>query len=316
MPEMLERDYTMEDLLMLERAQVFHNAFLTDEGSFTAAFPSFIAPFAANFQTAIDDADAMPSSYEIDTEIAVVTNELNNLLPSGQRAIQKLYSYVDIIWNDKVVLKTFGKDIYEEARTSARKMKELLEFANRRAEMPKYKPSLIAAGYTQADIDELKTIEDEIDAKIKEQKDMMADRLDSTLARIKALNEVWGFMKQINKASKVVFVDNPAKLELYLLYPTQHSSLPKVKNLTAVFEGVPVPNGELNWDFVFGGIDYEIQRSDVPLGQPPGTFVPIVTVQNNSYSDIVGGGQTYYYRVRAKNASLSGAWSDVAQMDT
>lgn len=310
------REFTMEDLVMLERAQVFHNAFLTDEGSFTAAFPHLMAPFAADFQTAIDEADAIPSGSEVDAEIAVVTEELNDLLPLGQKALQKLFTYANVAFNSKAKVNLFGKNKYEKARTSDLRMKELLEQAHRQAEVADYKTALLAAGYTQADIDELQTISDDIDAKNALQEDMLSSRGDKSEARIIAYNKVWGFMKQINTASKVVFVDNPAKIELYLLYPTHHSNLSKVQNLTAVFEGVPVPNGVLNWSFVFGGIDYEIQRSDVPLGQPPGTFIPIVTVQNNSYEDIVGGGQTYYYRVRAKNGSLTGAWSDVAQMDT
>lgn len=316
MAQAIVREFNMEDLLMLERAQIFHNAFIVDDADFIAAFPHLALPFATDFQTAIDEADAIPSGSEVDAEIAVVTEELNNLLPLGQKALQKLFTYANVAFNSKAKVNLFGKNKYEKARTSDLRMKELLEQANRQAEVAVYKTALLAAGYTQADIDELKTISDDIDAKNALQEDMLSSRGDKSEARIIAYNKVWGFMKQINIASKVVFVDNPAKIELYLLYPTHHTSLGKVQNLTAVFEGAPVPNGVLNWDFVFGGIDYEIQRSDVPVGQPPGTFVDLITVQNNTYTDFVGGGQTFYYRVRAKNASLTGAWSDIAQMDT
>lgn len=316
MPEQIERDYTMDDLAMLVRAQVFHNAFVIDKATFVADFPHLDDPFAADFQTAIDAADAIPSSQEIDGQIVEATFNLNEQLPIARKALQKLYTYIDIVWPKGQKNSLFGRIKYEKVRQSHSGLKELLEQGHRQAEVPAQKTELLAAGYTQAAIDELQTIMTTIDTLLAEQEDLKGARFEKTRNRILALNHVWSFMKQINVASKVSFAENTAKLELYLLYPTQHSSLGKVQNLTAVFEGVPVPNGELNWDFVFGGIDYEIQRSDVPLGQPPGPFLPIVTVQNNSYSDIVGGGQTYYYRVRAKNASLSGAWSDVAQMDT
>ncbi len=316
MANSIEREYDLEDLVMLERAQIFHNAFVIDDAEFIAAFPHLAAPFAANFQAAIDAADAIPSGSEVDAQITVVTEQLNNKMVEGQKALQKLFTYVELAFDTKNMLNAFGKPKYEKARTSDLRMKELLEQANRNAEVAENKAALIAAGYTQADIDGLLTICDEIDAKNAQQEDMKSDRIIKSGVRITAYNAVWGFMKQINKASKVVFVDNPAKIEFYLLYPTHHTSLGKVQNLTAVFEGAPVPNGVLNWDFVFGGIDYEIQRSDVPVGQPPGTFVDLITVQNNTYTDFVGGGQTFYYRVRAKNASLTGAWSDIAQMDT
>lgn len=316
MPEMIERNFDMEDIAMLERAQVFHNSFVIDDAAFIAAFPHLALPFATNFQAAIDAADALPSGYEIDVQIAVVTEELNNMLPLGQRALQKLYTYVDLVWNSKVKLNAFGKSRYEKARNSATRLKELLEFAHRQAEMADNKAALLAAGYTQAAIDELKTIEDNIDAKNAEQEDMFASRGSKTQERVVALNTVWGFMQQINKASKVVFVDNPAKIELYLLYPTSYSSLGKVQNLAAVLDGGPPLNAQLSWNFVTGGIDYEIERSSVPLGQPAGTFVPIATVQNDEYVDIIGGGESLYYRVRARNSSLTGAWSDVVQLDT
>lgn len=315
MANLIERDFNMEDLVMLERAQVFHNAFEIDDVDFIPAFPFLAPPFAANFQTAIDTADAIPSGYEIDAQIAVVTEELNNILPLAQKAMQKLFTYVDVTWNSTVKLKAFGKSKYEKARNSALKMKELLEFAHRQAEVLTNKTPLLASGYTQADIDGLLTLCDAIDAKNAEQEDMLAGRGEQTQARVLALNTVWGFMQQINKASKVVFVDNPAKIELYLLYPTSYSSLGKVQNLDAVIDGGPPLKALVSWDFVTGGIDYEIERSAVPLGNPVGAFIPIVTVQNDNYADTIGGGQTYYYRVRAKNSTLTGAWSDVFRVD-
>lgn len=316
MSDLIVREFTMEDLLMLERAQVFHNAFLTDDADFIAAFPLFTLPFATDFQAAIDAADAIPSGYEIDAQIAVVTEDLNQILILGQKALQKLYTYVDLTWTNKKMYNVFGRSKYEKARNSDLKMKELLELAHRQAEITENKTPLLATGYTQADIDELGAISDSIDAKNAEQEDMMANRGKLTQERVVALNNVWNFMKQINKASKVVFVDNPAKIELYLLYPTSYSSLGKVQNLSAVLDGGPPLKAILGWDFVTGGIDYEVERSAVPLGMPEGAFVPIVTVQDNNYTDLIGGGESLYYRVRTKNATLTGAYSDVFRLDT
>lgn len=316
MAKSIERLYDMEDLAMLERGQIFHNAFLIDDPDFVAAFPHLAPPFAPNMQTAIDTADALPSGAEIDAEIAVVTEELNAIMPLGQRAMQILFTYVALAWNSNAKSNLFGKSKYEKARNSVLKMKELLELANRQAEVPANKTALIAVGYTQIAITELKTISDDLDAKNQEQVDMMAARGQKTETRIIALNAVWSFMMQINKASKVVFVDNPAKIELYLLYPTQYSSLGKVQGLTGILEGLPSLHVKLNWLFVTGGIDYEIERSAVPVGQPIGPLIPLATIQNNDYTDIIGGSQSLYYRVRARNGSLTGAWSDVVQVDS
>lgn len=40
MPEPIERDYTLDDLQMLQRAQVFHNNFVVDKAAFVADFPN------------------------------------------------------------------------------------------------------------------------------------------------------------------------------------------------------------------------------------------------------------------------------------
>ncbi len=316
MANSIEREYDLEDLVMLERAQVFHNAFLNDDVSFIAAFPHLAPPFAADFQAAIDTADAIPSGSEVDALITVVTEQLNKKIVDGQKAMQKLFAYVELAFDDKNMLNVFGKPKYEKARTSDLRMKELLEQANRNAEVADNKAALLAAGYTQADIDGLLTICDEIDAKNAEQEDMLSDRIIKSGVRVNAYNTVWGFMKQINKASKVVFVDNPAKIEFYLLYRTHYTSLGKVQNLNAVLDGGPPLNAQLSWDFVTGGIDYEVEKSAVPIGQPAGVFSPLITVQNNNYVDPVGGGESLYYRVRAKNLTLTGAYSDVFRLDT
>jgi len=316
MANSIEREYDLEDLVMLERAQVFHNAFVIDDAEFIAAFPFLADPFAANFQTAIDAADAIPSGSEVDALITVVTQQLNNIVVDGQKAMQKLFAYVEVAFDTKNMLNVFGKPKYEKARTSDLRMKELLEQANRNAEVAENKAALIAVGYTQADIDGLLTICDAIDEKNAQQEDMMSNRIIKSGVRINAYNAVWGFMKQINKASKVVFVDNPAKIEFYLLYPTHYSSLGKVQNLNVVLDGGPPLKAIMNWDFVSGGLDYEVERSAVPLGLPEGAFIPIVTVQDNNYVDLIGGGQTYYYKVRAKNLTLTGAYSDVFRLDT
>lgn len=316
MSESVEREYDIEDLLMLERAQVFHDNFVDDKAAFTADFPHLADPFAGDFQAAIDAADAIPLSSTVEAQIAVVTEQLNDQMPLGRKALQKLYTYVELVWNSKARDNEFGRNKYEKARSSQVKMKELLELANAAAEVPANKTELLAAGYTQAAIDELLTIMTAIDTLNAQQEKLLSGRGVKTETRIKAYNAVWDFMKQINKASKVTFEDSPAKIEQYLLYPTSHTSLPKVQNLAAVLDGGPPLNAMLSWNVSEGATDYEIQRSAVALGQPAGSFIPLVTVQNTQYSDIVSANQSYYYRVRAINASLTGAWSDVAQLDT
>ncbi len=309
------RDYNMDDLEMLQLAQVFHNNFILDKTAFTTAFPHLNDPFAVDFQTAIDMADDIPSAAEVDSEIAVITESLNAKLPLARNALQKLFTYADVAWDSVAKTNSFGKNKYDRARNSQVKMKELLELAHRQAEITANKTELITAGYSQAAIDELETLMNEIDTLNAQQEDALSERGTKTEVRIKALNAVWDYMKQINKTSKVVFVDSPAKLVLYLLYPTSSSSLSKPQNFTAVAVPGPPLNASLNWDIVVGAVDYEVEQSQVPIGQPVGTWESAAMTSDTNTMVPMIQGLRYFFRMRARNSTQVSAWSDQVFVD-
>ena len=219
MSETVERNYTMEDLQMLQMSQVFQNAFVIDLAEFTADFPNMDASFGSEMQTAIDDADAFPSGDEIESEIAVVTEELNAQLPLGRKALQKLYTYVELAWGSKAKDNAFGRSKYLVGHRSQMGMKNLLDLGYRQAQIASNKAELLAIGYTQVAIDELKTIAEAIEMLSERQEDMYSESMVVTEHRVEAYNRVWEFMKRINRASKVTYVDSPAKLKQYMLYP-------------------------------------------------------------------------------------------------
>jgi hypothetical protein len=317
MADPIERDYSMDDLQMLQRAQVFHNSFVTDKAAFVADFPHLDDPFAADFQTAIDAADAIPSASEYDAQISAVTFDLNEQLPLGRKAAQKLYTYVELVWPKGQKNNIFARNKYEKARQSQLGMKELLEQAHRNADNPVYKTPLLAAGYTQAAIDELKTISDAIDTLNEQQEDMLAARVDKSYERVTAYNAVWGFMQKINKASKVTFEDNPAKIEMYLLYPTASASLPKPQNLQAVVDGVDPNLANLTWDAVPGATTYKVYFSEVAVGAPSGSYGEIEEVSGatGTQAPIVAGKRNYW-KIKAFGGGLSSAFSDEVWLES
>ena len=72
----INRAYTKDDLQMMQQAQVFHDLFVVDQLAFSTAFPKFLTPYETNFQTAIDDADAIPLDTTIAGEIVVKSAEI------------------------------------------------------------------------------------------------------------------------------------------------------------------------------------------------------------------------------------------------
>lgn len=311
MSEQIEREYDMDDLAMLERAQVFHDNFVADQATFVADFPYMATPFETDFQTAIDTADAIPSAQEVEGEISEVTFDLNEQLPLGRKALQKLYTYVDLVWPKGQKDSSFGRSKYEKARNSQVKMKELLEQGHRQADKASNKAALLAAGYTQAAIDELETIMTAIDTLNREQENLLSERGDKTYERISAYNAVWDYMKKINSASKVTFVDNPAKINQYLLYPTSSQSLPKPQNLQVAPDPQDPQNAVLTWNMVQGATSYHIYWSSVPLGQPSGTFNEVGQTNGETiFITPIGPGTENYWKIKAFGGGLSSAFSD------
>jgi hypothetical protein len=195
-------------------------------------------------------------------------------------------------------------------------MKELLELGYRQASIASQKTALIAAGYTQALIDELQTISDTIDSLNAEQEDMLAERGDRTQTRIEAYNAVWEFMQKINKASKVTFEDNPAKLEMYLLYPTASQSLPKPQNLHGVVMSEDPSQVLLSWDAVVGAEVYRVYFSEAAIGAPSGNFQAIEETKEvlNVPVPLVEGLRNYW-KIKAFGGGLESAYSDEIFID-
>lgn len=303
--EPILRDYEYPDLIMLEKAQVFKDTFTVDKLSFTALFPGLADPFAANFQTDINAADAIPSDSEIVQQIAVFTEQIEAQMVLGRKAMQKLFVYVTIAFNNsEAYLKLFGKSEYQKSRASQLKMKELLEKANRQANITANKAPLLAVGYTQAAIDNLATIMNAIDSLNAQQEDAKSNRLKTTEDRIKANNKVWSYMVKISEASKVVYVDSPAKIQEYLLYPGTLNMPHKVQNLTYF-----IPTHIANWDPAINSDSYQLEyKSSTPAGPILIWMLAYSGVESETiFNPGIGG---WVFRARGVNDNGYGDWSD------
>jgi hypothetical protein len=224
--ELIKRNYNYDDLKMLEKSQVFHDSFVKDKADFITAFPMFEDPFASDFQDAITAANALPDNLEVVQGIGIITEQIDIQMELARKAMQKLLLYVRVAFDkSKQKSKVFGSDEFIKAYNNPFKMRDLLEKANRLAEISENKTALLAAGYSQPDIDGLLTISEELGEKITEREDLKSERLTKTEERLTAYNLVWSYLVKISEASKVVYSDSPAKLHEYLLYPNS-----KIKN--------------------------------------------------------------------------------------
>ena len=81
----------------------------------------------------------------------------------------------------------------------------------------KYAADLAAAGYDAAAVAEIENLKDVLDRANNDQEKFKGTRLVLTEDRKKDMNKAWDTMVRVSKAGKTIFVNDPAKYQLFLL---------------------------------------------------------------------------------------------------
>jgi hypothetical protein len=227
----LRKTFTVSILKLIEQALVMHTNLEEQLPLFNARFAFINSAFAAQFKNAIDIADNMPSDESVLDLQQITTAQLYSQMQLARNAYNSLLTYVKLAFPKRADVKElFGNKKYTAARFNLLKMKELLELAHAMAQKPEYKTPLINKGYTQADIDELAAIIQNLKAANLNQETAKAQRYTTTFNRIQACNSVYDYMQQINKASKVVFMNNYAMLQHFKLHKNTTAKTKKNSN--------------------------------------------------------------------------------------
>lgn len=220
MPKVIIREYNMEDEAMNVRAQVIHDNLVTDLALFTAKFPFITAATTTAIQASIDSAEALPLDTQVISNLKVLTADVNAQVALGRNALSTLGIYAKLTYpNDEARQRVFGQDTWAAASADQEKMMNALEHAHSQCTTAPYAAALAAKGFLAADATQLLNIANEIRTRNQLQENAKANRPVTTQDRIVQYNSVWAQIQDISLASKVVFADNPAKYEQYLLYP-------------------------------------------------------------------------------------------------
>jgi hypothetical protein len=290
---------------VLSQAYLFHSGLVRDLALFTAYSPLFNAAYASDFLDLIEDAGELPTNEEDLNNQVILTNDVESKMEDARLLYRKLISYVNLKWgkNDSV-LRAFGNNLYEKARKSVKSMINLLELANRAAESAKYKVDLIALGFTQLDITELLTLSQDLNEVYNNQQEFIQLSSDRAEVRVVAFNKVWDVMVQINFASKQVYIDSPALIEYYLLYPEG----PGPGSLTAPtgLEFV-LANMTLRWTAVNNATSYSAEISD----DGGANYIEIYTGPDNQFIYDGSYENNLKMRIRARSAGGYSNFSDI-----
>lgn len=230
-PEKVVRLFKKSDQEVLQQSDVLMNSFLANKSQFVERFLDLDDPFALEWSTATTTARELTSDYETVNEQANETKILKALMQQGQNLFQTVMLYAQLAFpNDRAVLHLFGQLQYHSVRSSHLKLPVLLRSTFTQVSKPEYKTALLAKGLKDAEISLLDSLAEAIIAQGNVQQNAKNARLLATNQRIVAMNVVWGKMSLVCQCAKLVFQNNAAKYNLFLITDSKSKAPEKLVN--------------------------------------------------------------------------------------
>ena len=217
-PKEVQRLFTKPDGEVLQQSEVQLISFQENKEAFVARFPELADPFEEVWAECIDNARALPPDYVAVAEQAAQTSTLENLMEQGRTLFQTVILYTQMAFpGDAAKLRLFGQPEYDSARTSQIKLPILLRSIYAQVSKEEYRPALLAKGLKEEEIEMLNGLAaDIIEQDIVQQKAKKARSLAAT-ARIETMNAVWEKMAMVCQCAKLVFQNDAARYNLFLL---------------------------------------------------------------------------------------------------
>lgn len=229
--EKVVRLFRKSDEEVLQQSDVLMDSFLANKSQFVERFSDLADPFALEWATATTTARELPSDYETVNEQAKATQNMKTLMQQGRNLFQAVMLYTQLAFpDDRAVLQLFGQPQYHGVRNNHLKLPVLLRSTVTQVSKPEYKTALLAKGMKEAEIALLDSLAEAIIAQGNVQQNAKKARLLATNQRIAAMNVVWKKMALVCQCAKLVFQDDAAKYNLFLLSDGKSQAKEKIAN--------------------------------------------------------------------------------------
>ena len=217
-PEEVKRLFTKTDEEVLLQSELQLDSFQENKNLFIERFPQLADPFANQWSLATAQARAINPDYTAVSEQTSQTNALEDVMEQGRTLFQTVMLYTQLAFpNNTSVLHLFGQPQYESSRNSQLKLPTLLRSLHEQVIKPEYQSALINRGLKQEEIDALQSVAGDITNQNLAQQKAIKNRSLSTTQRIAAMNAVWEKMALVCQCAKLVFQNDAAKYNLFLL---------------------------------------------------------------------------------------------------
>ncbi|HRI27048.1 MAG TPA: carboxypeptidase-like regulatory domain-containing protein [Chitinophagales bacterium] len=241
-----KRKFNVPDAYVVEYAKDMRNLFTADIADFAALDPDFDAAFNAEWLVKINAAEA-----QLTDEIIVdVQTQYTNLVIAAMKNCQNYYQEVKFFvrkafGDNQAIQNEFGADNYNNIRGNQPQliefMRDLYSVAN------KYAAQLDVVNFGAAKIARIKDLADALDTANQEQNNYVKGRPTLTAERIGIYNRLWDTLSLVSSAAKIIYRDNIAKYNQYLLPGSEENQeiLSLLGKVTDAANGNPIVEAQI-----------------------------------------------------------------------
>ena len=215
-PNEVHRNYAISDSEMVVSSNVYRALFIDDKADFSQFDSGFADPFSDNWGTAIATAEGVSQDVELIDQMAQLTEIVNAKMKVATDYYQRIKYYMEKAFPDSIAIQNeFGRNDYEKARKSTPKLISFMKALS--TAILKYNAQLVASGCTQEFLDEAPNIMDELREAENNQEIFKKTRPVETQKRLEEMNTCWDFSKIVCQAGKIIYSENAAKYNQYVL---------------------------------------------------------------------------------------------------
>ncbi|HMK07146.1 MAG TPA: hypothetical protein VK476_06430 [Flavobacterium sp.] len=214
-PKTVFRNYSGNDALMCGSARTTYGLFILGMAEFTAFDSTLDAAYALEYFSDLTKAETVVRDYVVRSRQMTKTENALSVLDVARAKYNEIKYFAQKTFRDSAAtLIEFGFEDYAKARRNQIMMSELLTVMH--AACQKYAVPLIASGYSQAAIDAILPLREELIQKNTGQKMAQKERPKLTEDRIILLNNCYSGMMTLMAAAQLVYATDYAKQQQFV----------------------------------------------------------------------------------------------------
>jgi hypothetical protein len=213
----MNRNYNSADTDMFSTSDTHRLHFITYKADFITLDPDFNDPFETDWLASIDASEGYETAETRDDQLQQESEEVDAAMLASRECYIGMKYYIEKAFADKPKIRQkFGLDDYDEASRSHKKMRGFLLNLHTQSVVPAHLASLTTAGCTAGRLANILVIQATLRTEDREQNAFAATETIATKGRITQYNATYAFDQKVNRASKVIFYNNPEVLNLFL----------------------------------------------------------------------------------------------------